>query len=130
MDAPDIQLHLDRAGLDLQAAESNLEQGYYGVAVARAYYAMFHAVSALLASKGITRSKHSGLISAFGQHFVKSGLIEAEYAKVLAHAFDSRLDSDYDVAFTAERTLAEGVLHDAQGFVRRAESFLRQAGEL
>ena len=91
---------------------------------------MFYATSALLTSKGLSRSKHSGVHSAFGEHFVKTGLIETEYVKMLGHAFDSRLDSDYDVVFTAERTLAEDVLRDAQRFVDRAEGYLRQAGVL
>jgi len=64
MDVPEVQLYLDRARQDVQAAQSNLDQGFYGVAVSRAYYAMFYSVSALLASKGISRSKHSGV------HFV------------------------------------------------------------
>jgi uncharacterized protein (UPF0332 family) len=68
--------------------------------------------------------------SAFGEHFVKTGLIEVEYAKMLGHAFDSRLDSDYDVVFTAEQTLAEEMLRDARSFVDRAEQYLRRAGVL
>jgi len=54
MDVPEVQLYLDRARQDVQAAQSNLDQGFYGVAVSRAYYAMFYSVSALLASKGIS----------------------------------------------------------------------------
>jgi len=130
MDIPEVQLYLDRAHQDLKAAENNLRQGFHGVAVTRAYYAMFYAASALLVSKGIARSKHSGVHSAFGEHFVKTGLIEVEYAKMLGHAFDSRIDSDYDVAFIPERTLAEGVLHDARRFVERVEGYLRRAGAL
>lgn len=57
-----IPLYLDRAHQDLQAAESNLRQGFYTVAVTRAYYAMFYAANALLAAKGISRSKHSGVL--------------------------------------------------------------------
>ncbi len=128
MAAPEIPLYLDRAHQDLQAAQTNLQHGFYGVAVTRAYYAMFYGASALLASKGISRSKHRGVLSAFGEHFVKTGLIETEYAKMLGHAFDSRLDTDYDIAFTAERALAEEVLRDAQRFVGRCEEHLRQAG--
>jgi uncharacterized protein (UPF0332 family) len=128
MNAPEVQLYLDRAHVDLQAAQSNLNQGFHGVAITRAYYAMFYAASALLTSQGISRSKHAGVHSAFGEHFVKTGLIEPEYAKMLGHAFDSRLDSDYDVAFTPERALGEEVLHDARRFVERVESYLRQAG--
>lgn len=77
----EIQLYLKRAHYDLEAAQSNLGQGFYGVAVNRSYYAMFYAASALLASEGLARSKHSGVISAFGEHFVKTGLIQVEYAR-------------------------------------------------
>lgn len=130
MSVSESQPYLDRAYLDLQAARSNLQQGFYGVAITRAYYAMFYAASALLASEGISRSKHSGVHSAFGERFVKRGLIEAEYAKMLGHAFDSRLDSDYDVEFVADQALAEDVLNDARRFVDRAERYLREAGKL
>jgi len=130
MSIPEIQLYLDRARQDLHVAASNLQLSFYGDTVTRAYYAMFYAASALLVSKGIARSKHSGVHAAFGEHFVKTGLIEAEYAKMLGHAFDSRLDSDYDMSFTSDRTLAEEVWHDAQRFVERTEQYLRQAGAL
>jgi uncharacterized protein (UPF0332 family) len=130
MSVSESQLYLDRAYLDLQAARSNLQQGFYGVAITRAYYAMFYAANAPLASEGISRSKHSGVHSAFGERFVKGGLIETEYAKMLGHAFDSRLDSDYDVEFVADQVLAEDVLNDARRFVDRAEQYLREAGKL
>ena len=130
MNTPGLQLYLDRAYQDLKAAQSNLDQGFYGVAVSRSYYAMFYSASALLASKGVFRSKHSGVISAFGEYFVKAGLIETEYAKMLGQAFDSRLDSDYDIAFSTDQTLAEKVLCDAQRFVDRAESYLQQVGAI
>ena len=68
--------------------------------------------------------------AAFGELFVKTDLIKVEYAKLLGQAFDSRLDSDYDVAFTAERTLAEETVRDAQRFVVRVERYLRQVGAL
>lgn len=126
----EIELYLDRARQDLRAAQSNLEQGFYGVTVTRAYYAMFYAASALLSSRGISRSTHSGVISAFSQYLVKPGFIEVEYAKMLGHAFDSRLDSDYDIVFTPERALARDVLHDAHRFVDRAAKHLQQRGAL
>jgi uncharacterized protein (UPF0332 family) len=130
MSASEIQLYLDRAHHDLRATQINLGQGLYGVAVTRAYYAMFYAASAILASEGISRRRHSGVQSAFGEHFVKTGLFEAEYAKMLGHAFDSRLDSDYDIAFAAGQKLAEETLRDAHRFVDRAEQYLRRAGVL
>ena len=130
MASADAELYLNRAHQDLQAVLSILDQGFYNIAISRAYYAMFYAATALLASKGITRSKHSGVISAFSEYFVKTGLLEAEYARMLAHAFNSRLGSDYDVTSTIDRDLAETVIQDARRFVDRTEAYLQQAGIL
>lgn len=124
----DISLYLDRARRDLEAAQSNLDQGFYAVAVTRAYYAMFYAASALLASKGITRSKHSAVLAAFRERFAKTGLIGADYAKAFGHAFDARLDSDYDITFAADEALAREVLLDARRFVERVARYLDEVG--
>lgn len=76
----EIELYLKRADNALQQARDNLNLGHYDVATSRAYYAMFYAASALLASTGISRSKHSGVHSAFARYFVKPGLIEPNIA--------------------------------------------------
>ena len=77
-----IELYLDHAKKALQAAASNIEHGFYATAINRAYYSIFYAASALLLSKGLARSKHTGVIAAFREHFVKPGLIEAEYSDI------------------------------------------------
>jgi uncharacterized protein (UPF0332 family) len=117
------RLYIEYARRDLRAAASNLDMGYLHVVVSRAYYAMLYAASALLSSKGITRSKHSGVLSAFGEYYVKTGLVEPEYAKMIGRAFDSRLDSDYDVVYQVDQSTAEKILIDAQRFVERVEDY-------
>jgi len=124
----EIELYLKRADNALQQARDNLDLGHYEVATSRAYYAMFYAASALLASKGISRSKHSGVHSAFAQYFVKPGLIEPEYSRMLVNAFNVRLDSDYEVKPSIDRALAEDILRDAQQFVKLATAYLQQEG--
>jgi len=124
----EIGLYLERAHNALQQARDNLHLGHYDVAISRAYYAMFYAASALLSSKGISRSKHSGVHSAFGQYFVKPGLIESQYSRMLVNAFNVRLDSDYDVKLTLNKALTEDILRDARQFVERATAHLQQEG--
>jgi uncharacterized protein (UPF0332 family) len=124
----EIELYLERAGSALRQAKDNLNLGYYDVTTSRAYYAMFYAASALLASKDISRSKHSGVHSAFGQYFVKPGLIEPQYVRMLINAFNVRLDSDYEVRPALNRALAEDILRDAQKFVERTVLYLEQEG--
>jgi uncharacterized protein (UPF0332 family) len=70
------------------------------------------------------------VLSAFGEYFVRAGLIEIEYAKMLGNAFDSRLDSDYDLMFVADLALAQDLYQDAQQFVERAKQYLGQIGLL
>lgn len=124
----EIELYLERAYNALQQAKDNLNLDHYDVVTSRAYYAMFYAASALLASKGISRSKHSGVHSAFGQYFAKPGLIEPQYSRMLINAFNVRLDSDYDVKPLLNGALAEDILRDAQQFVERVTAYLQQEG--
>lgn len=97
MDNLDVQPYLDRAKEELRAVEVNIREELYAVAISRCYYAMFYAVSGLLASIGISRSKHSGIISVFREHFIKTGLIEAEFSDILGVGFDARQESDYEL---------------------------------
>ena len=130
MPPTEVALYLERAALALAQSRDNLNLDYYDVTITRAYYAMFYSATALLLTKGISRSKHSGVHSAFGQTFVKPGIIEPEYGRMLVNVFNVRLDSDYEVVPSLNRGLAEDVLRDAERFVERATSYLREQGAL
>ncbi len=56
----------------LNVANENLGTSHYSSACNRAYYAIFYAASALLYSKGFSYGKHSAVIAAFRQHFIKT----------------------------------------------------------
>ncbi len=119
-----IKAYLRAARRALEAAESNIEQGFYDTAINRAYYAIFYAASGLLWTKGISRSKHAGVIAAFRQYFIKPGLIEREYSDLYGDVMDSRLDSDYDITCYADRDIAQARLDDARRFVERSAAYL------
>jgi len=55
-----------KADKSLAGAHVLLEEGFYGFAASRAYYAMFYAAEALLQSRGLAFSKHSAVHAAFG----------------------------------------------------------------
>ena len=66
-----ISYRLESAREKLSAAEDLLEKRHYKDSVSRSYYAIFTAARALLATKRLDSSKHSGVIALFNQHFVK-----------------------------------------------------------
>jgi len=76
-------------------AELLLQHGSLVGAVNRFYYAAFYGASALLATRGLHSSRHSGVISLFQQHFVKTAVVPAEAARALPRSFERRQDSDY-----------------------------------
>jgi uncharacterized protein (UPF0332 family) len=119
-----IQMYLQQARRALESAASSVEHGFYATAVNRAYYAIFYAASGLLLTKGISRSKHAGVVSAFREHFVKSGLIEVEYSDLYGDAMDARVGSDYDVTFESDPVTAQERLADARRFVGRVAGYL------
>ncbi|MBN1660684.1 MAG: HEPN domain-containing protein [Anaerolineae bacterium] len=126
----EISLYLDRARTVLAQSRDNLRLHHHDIVISRAYYAMFYAATALLHSKGISRSKHSGVHSAVGEHFVKPGTLEPEYGRMLVNAFNLRLDSDYDVNPVLDQDLAQDVLLDAERFVERVTRYLDEEGLL
>ena len=52
--------------------------------------------------------------------------LEPRYGQMLVNAFNVRLDGDYDVKLTLNRTLAEDILRDAAQFVERAVIYFQQ----
>jgi uncharacterized protein (UPF0332 family) len=90
-----IQYRLSRAKETLEEAGLMLDRGHlYGTAN-RIYYACFYAVVALLLTKNLSSSKHSGIMGLFNKNFVKKGDIPKDMGKFYSRLFDSRLESDY-----------------------------------
>ncbi|WP_293295604.1 MULTISPECIES: HEPN domain-containing protein [unclassified Microcoleus] len=70
------------------AAKLLLDNGFPGYAAARAYYAMFYIAEAFLDGEGISFSKHSAVIGAFGREFARTGRVPAEFHRFLIDAQD------------------------------------------
>ncbi len=85
-----ISLFLQSNQNELKGAQHNLDGGYFGIAVSRAYYAFLYAASALLLTQDIIRSKHNAVLAAFRENFVKPGIIEKSYSDAFGEAFEIR----------------------------------------
>ncbi len=85
-------------------ALSDIKQ-HFG-AVNRAYYAIFYAALAILLTKELGSSKHSGGLSLFDREFVKTNEADRKWSKVFHDAFAVRAAGDY--AKLAEVTARQG----------------------
>lgn len=125
MSGKEIENLLRRAERSIRSARNLLDDGDYDFSISRTYYAMFYAARAALLSRGMTRSKHSGVISAFGQELVKSGEFTATDQRLLQAAFQDRNEGDYAGVFPP-RGKVEQRLKDAEEFVMRVANSLRE----
>ena len=105
---------LERAKEDLEAARLLFDSGNYRIANNRAYYAIFHAMRAVLVFDNFDSSKHSGIIAEFRRKYIKEGIFPAEISKMIGSAFTIRNASDYDDMFIASRTDTEEQISNAE----------------
>ncbi|KPL10928.1 hypothetical protein AMJ85_05120 [candidate division BRC1 bacterium SM23_51] len=122
---PQVAQLVEKGKRSLSAARSLMERGDYDFAVSRTYYAMFYLAEAALLARGMAFSRHSAVIAAFGQHFVKPGHLPAHLHAAIRTAFDERNVGDYDFAAHFPRERAELLLDRAQEFVDTVEVLLK-----
>ena len=106
----------------LDDSRANLDMGRLETAVDRAYYAMYHAVRALLTNKGIPLPKtHSGLRSVFGDKLVKSGKVPRRFYKSLARGAQLREEATYTIYAKHGPDVTKVLVEEAEEFVAMAE---------
>ncbi|GAB4578609.1 MAG: HEPN domain-containing protein [Anaerolineales bacterium] len=124
----EIALYIENANEVLEVAQLNLDNDFYASAINRAYYAIFYAANALLVTKRLSQSKHSGVINAFRQHFVKTGLIAPEYSDLYGRIMGNRHTSDYELESSITKEIASADLADATKFVAEITRYLKKEG--
>ena len=121
-----FRLYMENAEEMLEVARLNLNNDYYGSVCNRAYYAIFYAASALLFSKEMSFGKHSAIISAFRQHFIKTGEFDVKWSGIYQRIMSHRQSSDYDINVRVEKEQAVDDLKGAQAFVEEVERWLQK----
>lgn len=106
-----------------------MSDGDYDSCASRCYYAMFSIAQAALLTEGLRSSSHKGVISLFGEHFVKTGVLEGHLGRTLNYAYDTRIVGDYGVSRSVAQEEAEDLLNAAQDFVRKVKDYLDRGAE-
>jgi uncharacterized protein (UPF0332 family) len=124
------RLYIENAHEMLEVARLNLSNDYYGSACNRSYYAIFYAASALLFAKGKSFGKHSAVLAAFRQQFIKTGEFDVHWSRKYERIMSHRHSSDYDIFTSFEKEQAVADLVDAEEFVQEATQWLYEKNYL
>lgn len=122
----EIRDFMEKAKKFLTTAKHALDIGDYDSCVSRSYYAMFFMAEAVLLTKNLSASSHKGVVSLFGEHFIKTGTFERDLGRALNDAYDKRLVGDYGVGFVVSEEEARDLLYKAQNFVRKLSDYLME----
>lgn len=117
---------LARARRELAAADHLATGDFAAQAISRAYYAAFYAAEAALAEIGETRSRHSGVVAAFGQRLVRPGTLDAASGRLLHSLLDRRAGADYDETDEPATADAHAAIADATHVVESVDRWLAQ----
>ena len=117
---------LVKARSKLRAAHVLLESGSWSDAGSRAYYAVFHAISAALLSIGESYSSHAQVIGMFNRRFVHTSQFPREFTAILTRLFEDRQSGDYDVTIELTEAEAREDVADAATVVDAVARFLEK----
>ncbi|MGH9454024.1 MAG: HEPN domain-containing protein [Terriglobia bacterium] len=123
-----VRAHLAKAKRKLGAAQLLLDHDSERGSVPFAYFAMFHAATAMGLAEGKTVPPCSGWLAAFEEALPKAGKIDPKYHADLLEAYRLRQVADYDVMTELPPGVAEATLRRATEFLAMAETFLEGVG--
>ena len=104
----DLVLHrIETAKSDINSAKILLEAGEYRSSNNRAYYGIYHAISAVHALEGNAYKKHKDALANFNKEYVKTEIFPRNIGRRISEAAEIRHASDYDDFYIATKIEAE-----------------------
>lgn len=120
------KLRLDTAKECLNDSLVLINSQSYKASANRSYYAVFHAMRAVLVFDEFDSKKHSGIISEFRKRYIKTGVFTAEISKIIGLQFSARSHSDYDDFYIISKEESINGLHEAEKMVDEVEKYLEK----
>jgi len=108
---------LEKARNTLSYAKKYIDDATLDSTVNRIYYAVFYAVNALLITKGLYSSKHSGIRAIFNKEIVNKGLVGKQWGEFYSDMFKRRQKGDYQDFVKFEK-------QDVKKWLKKAEEFI------
>jgi uncharacterized protein (UPF0332 family) len=117
-----VAAELVRANESLRAAALLIDAGLLHDAESRLYYGIYHGAIALLLTEGIEPRSHAGTSSLLGLHFVRTGRLSPDDARLFARIQKYRLEADYGRDFVLTTEALREDLAACTGFLTRVRA--------
>ena len=90
-----INYRIEQSHETISETEFLIKEERFSLAINRIYYGMFYLLLAVAIKYNFKTSKHNQLTGWFNKDFVKTGIIDRRWGRILHKAFEDRTDADY-----------------------------------
>jgi uncharacterized protein (UPF0332 family) len=119
-----VELELEKAEKTFCQVEVLQREKYWDTMANRLYYALFHAVSALLISDGREVGSHKGAAIRFHQYYVRSGVFSAEEGALYSQMETLREKSDYNCFFNVTEADVALKANQVSLFIEKVKQYI------
>ena len=120
-----VALRLEKANECLRDAELMINSQSYKSAANRSYFSVFHAMRAVLALNDFDSKRHTGIISAFREKYIKTGIFQKNLSDIINRAFDNRGESDYNDFYVISKDETVEQAKNAKIFLTTVEAYIQ-----
>ena len=121
-----VNLEYEKGKSFLEQAEKIVELGYWDMVANRLYFAVFHAVSALLIKNGHKVGTHKGVVLLFGQHYIKTGIFSINEGRLYSQLQTMREKADYVCTFQTSQEEIVPMLEPARKMIEKIGGIVSQ----
>jgi uncharacterized protein (UPF0332 family) len=119
-----IDAMLKKSEEKLESAKILFHNFVYDDCASRAYYAVYHALTAVLYLKDLEFSSHSQTMGAFNKEFIHTALFPKHFTKKIKSLYDYRESGDYDVNSNITKEIASECLNTASEVIDAIHKYL------
>ena len=120
-----VLYRLEVAKSDIKSAKILLEAGEFRGANNRAYYGIYHAVSAMHALDGNAYKRHKDALANFNKKYIKTEIFPRTLGRRIAEAEEIRHASDYDDFYIATEEEAKEQIATALELIEKIEEYIK-----
>ena len=119
-----VDLELEKADSTFAENKGLTENGYWNTLANRLYYALFHAVSALLICDGREVGSHKGAAIRFHQFYVRQGIFTEEEGSFYSQMETLREKADYNCFFKVTEADITARIEPTRKLIEKIKSYI------
>ena len=121
-----VLLELEKVDKTLAQLDVQLREQLWEMAANRMYYALFHAVSALLIHDYHEVGTHRGAVNKFSLFYVKEGIFAKEEGRLYSQLQRLREDGDYNCSIDVEQKEVEEKVEPTRQLIDKIKRYIAE----